>query len=278
MQRVPEARLNAAMCHVRRGEERLAFDLMHEHKGSDSNSLIVSAVVHALIGQQTNDQTALTKAQHAFQKVGSSASECDTIAGRESMSSAFFLLHQMRDALLYLNSIRSYYFPPHDQSFCWNFGLASAATNHWTDAGEFLMRVTGGQRLSSRSYCLTLVRSLVFTSRAAQAFDFVADLTNVSVHAAALTLLANDAFRTGQFLVALRSFHRLAEGGRDSSSETFEAVRASAAGHLQLVVAGREPMHSLTHVLSLLSHYQQPHAVLVSDVIRAHIKQQDDQL
>lgn len=44
----------------------------------------------------------LRQAQQCFQLVGSSASECDTIPGRQCMASCHFLLKQFDDALVYL--------------------------------------------------------------------------------------------------------------------------------------------------------------------------------
>jgi hypothetical protein len=58
-------------------------------------------------------------AQQYFQLVGSSASECDTIPGRQCMASCFFLLRQFEDVLIYLSSIKSYFI--NDDSFNFNF-------------------------------------------------------------------------------------------------------------------------------------------------------------
>lgn len=41
-------------------------------------------------------------AQQHYQLVGSSASECDTIPGRQCMASAYFLLGQFDDVLVFL--------------------------------------------------------------------------------------------------------------------------------------------------------------------------------
>lgn len=58
-------------------------------------------------------------AQQFFQLVGSSASECDTIPGRQCMASSFFLQRQFDDVMLYLSSIKSYYC--NDDSFNFNY-------------------------------------------------------------------------------------------------------------------------------------------------------------
>lgn len=61
----------------------------------------------------------LKVAQQYFQLVGGSASECDTIPGRQCMASCFFLLKQFDDVLLYLNSIKSYFY--NDDTFNFNY-------------------------------------------------------------------------------------------------------------------------------------------------------------
>ena len=61
-------------------------------------------------------------AQQFFQLVGASASECDTIPGRQCMASCFFLLQQFDDVLIYLKSIKQYFYS--DDDFNWNYGIA----------------------------------------------------------------------------------------------------------------------------------------------------------
>lgn len=51
----------------------------------------------------------MKNAQQYFHLVGGSASECDTIPGRQSMASAFFLYGQFEEVLVYMNSIRSFF-------------------------------------------------------------------------------------------------------------------------------------------------------------------------
>ena len=53
-------------------------------------------------------QEHLKMARSFFQLVGASASECDTIPGRQCMASCFFLLKQFDDVNIYLNSIKAY--------------------------------------------------------------------------------------------------------------------------------------------------------------------------
>ena len=60
-------------------------------------------------------------AQQYFQLLGASASECDTIPGRQCMASCFFILRQFDDVLVYLSSIEAYY--PNDPSFLYNYAI-----------------------------------------------------------------------------------------------------------------------------------------------------------
>ena len=66
---------------------------------------MLKAVVAASAGLASSGPAAaelLRTAQHFYQLVGSSASECDTIPGRQCMASAHFLMGQFEDVLVYL--------------------------------------------------------------------------------------------------------------------------------------------------------------------------------
>ena len=67
---------------------------------------ILKGVVNANIGQATGSREHLKMAQQYFQLVGASASECDTIPGRQCMASCFFLLKQFEDVNIYVNSVK----------------------------------------------------------------------------------------------------------------------------------------------------------------------------
>ena len=57
--------------------------------------------------------------------MGSSQSECDTVAGRQCMASCFFLMQQYDEAASYLGSIASYF--DGNPLFHWNYGMALVA-------------------------------------------------------------------------------------------------------------------------------------------------------
>ena len=91
---------------------------------------ILKGVVNAAVGQESSSREHLKIAQQYFQLVGGSASECDTIPGRQCMAACFFLLKQFDDVLLYLNSIKSYFY--NDDTFNFNYGQAKAAVGKST--------------------------------------------------------------------------------------------------------------------------------------------------
>ena len=85
---------------------------------------ILKATVHAVIGQQTESKEHISIAHQLFQLVGSAATECDTIPGRQCMAQCFFLLKQFDDVLVYLKTIEKYF--QNNDNFNWNYGIALA--------------------------------------------------------------------------------------------------------------------------------------------------------
>jgi intraflagellar transport protein 56 len=132
---LPEARLNLVIFHLRNNDIKEAFHLVKDLKPNTPQEYILKGVVHASLGQNDGSDENLKTAQQYFQlvsfllshppplslgylgvlwllmgvQVGASASECDTIPGRQCMASCFFLLKQFEDVLIYLKSIKSYF-------------------------------------------------------------------------------------------------------------------------------------------------------------------------
>lgn len=63
-------------------------------------------------------------------------------------------------------------------------------------------------------------------------------------------LIANDCYRVGLFLDAMKAFDML--GKMDQNPEYWEAKRGADAGHFRMVIAKKQPMQSLDELLSLL--------------------------
>lgn len=123
---IPEARLNLTIYYLKQNDIENANQLMKDVKPNIPNEYILKGVVNAAYGQIEKNRNGslsneyLKKAQQYFQIVGTSASECDTIPGRQCMASCYFLMKQFDDVLLYLSSIKSYFY--NDDTFNFNYG------------------------------------------------------------------------------------------------------------------------------------------------------------
>ena len=144
---IPEARLNLVIYFLRQDDVNEAYSLIKDleptvpqaricrerrlnvtfwaENTTSFQEYILKGVVNASVGQENGSREHLKIAQQYFQLVGGSASECDTIPGRQCMAACFFLLKQFDDVLLYLNSIKSYYY--NDDTFNFNYGQAKAS-------------------------------------------------------------------------------------------------------------------------------------------------------
>ncbi|CAG9786321.1 unnamed protein product [Diatraea saccharalis] len=134
-------------------------------------------------------------AQQSFQLVGSSASECDTIPGRQCMASSYFLAGHFEEVLVYLNSIKSFFV--NDDTFNFNYAQAKVATGFYREAEESLLSIQDEGIRSSFTYLACLCRCHVMNGDATLAWEIC------------VKLVANDSYRMGQFLVAAKAFHML---------------------------------------------------------------------
>jgi intraflagellar transport protein 56 len=153
---IPEARLNLVIYHLRNDDVPSAFDLMKDIEPSTPQEYILKGIVNAAVGQEQESREHLKIAQQYFQLVGGSASECDTIPGRQCMASCFFLLKQFDEVLTYLTSIKGYFF--NDDSFNYNYGQTKAATGAFEEAEEILLLVQNEKFKSEYAYSSHLAR------------------------------------------------------------------------------------------------------------------------
>jgi intraflagellar transport protein 56 len=72
------------------------------------------------------------------------------------MASCYFLIKQWEDVLIYLNSIKSYFY--NDDDFNWNYGLAKAASKEYKDAEEALLLIQNERYKSEYCYISWLAR------------------------------------------------------------------------------------------------------------------------
>nr|XP_012230243.1 PREDICTED: intraflagellar transport protein 56 isoform X3 [Linepithema humile] len=135
---IPEARLNLVIYYLKQDDVKAAHDLIKDLEPAVPQEYILKGIVNAVIGQETNSRDSVKTAQQYFQLVGSSASECDTIPGRQCMASFFFLYRQFERVRLYLNSIKTYF--SNQDNFNFNYAQAQAGAGYFKEAEEaFLM-------------------------------------------------------------------------------------------------------------------------------------------
>ncbi len=249
---VPEARLNLVIYYLRHDGVEEAFGLMKDLEPSTPQEYLLKGVVNACLGQALGSREYLKVAQQLFQLVGASASECDTIPGRQCMASCFYLLKNFEDVNIYLSSIKAYMY--NDDDFNWNYGMALAATGDFKAAEEALLSVRSERYKADPAYLAWLCRCCVMNGNLDFAWELYLQAEAAAGAAATfalLQLLANDCYRMGHFLLAAKAFHVL-ERLDPADPEYWEGKRGACAGVFQLALAGKVPKEDLREVMDLL--------------------------
>lgn len=159
---IPEARLNLVIYHLRNDDITTAFNLMKDIDPSNPQEYILKGIVNAALGQEQESREHLKIAQQYFQLVGGSASECDTIPGRQCMASCFFLLKQFEDVLIYLNSIKGYFY--NDDIFNYNFAQTKVALGSYEEAEELLLLIQNEKYKTEYAYLSHLAKCCKYST------------------------------------------------------------------------------------------------------------------
>lgn len=245
---IPEARLNLVIYHLRKDEAAEAFALIKDLEPSVPREYILKGVVFAALGQKTGSRDHLKMAQQLFQLVGASASECDTIPGRQCMASCFFLLRQFEDVLVYLKSIKQYF--TNDDDFNWNYGIACAAAGDYKEAKDALLSVQNEKSRSEFCYLSWLARCYIMSNEPGLAWEAYVRMNTSNESFNLLHLIANDCYKMGHFYYACKAFDVLER--LDPDPEFWEGKRGAAVGVFQRVVARKESPDKLQEVVNLL--------------------------
>ncbi|XP_069358834.1 intraflagellar transport protein 56 [Maniola hyperantus] len=230
---VPEARLNLAGYRLRHREPLEARELLEPLQPTSPLHYILRAVVAVRLYNETGDEEQMKLAQQSFHLVGSSASECDTIPGRQCMASSYFLAGQFEEVLVYLNSIKSFFV--NDDTFNFNYAQAKVATGFYREAEECLLSIQDEDMRSCFTYLACLCRCHVMNKEAHHAWEICVKSAGTPDSFALLQLVANDSYRMGQFLVAAKAFHMLDR--LDGGPEMWEGLRGAVCGCAQLAAA-----------------------------------------
>mmetsp|Transcript_38089 Transcript_38089/g.84856 ORF Transcript_38089/g.84856 Transcript_38089/m.84856 type:complete len:556 (+) Transcript_38089:159-1826(+) len=266
----PEARLNLVIHHLRHAEVGEAFNLIKDLEPTTPQEYILKAVVHASIAQLNNSQEHQKTAQQYFQLVGASASECDTIPGRQCMASCFFLLKQFDDVLVFLQSIKSYF--PNDDDFNWNYGISNAAVGKYKEAEETLASIQNEKYRTEYCYRSWLARCYIMNGKARFAWELYLTMENSDEGYQLLQLIANDCYKMGYFFYAAKAFDVLER--LDPAPEYMDGKKGACVGTFQAVIAGKEPKDSLRDVVAMLRNNanSNPQIEMITRVMRKWAK------
>ncbi|KAK7068732.1 Intraflagellar transport protein 56 [Halocaridina rubra] len=234
---IPEARLNLVIYYLKQDEVQEAYALLKDLEPTVPQEYILKGVVNSAIGQETGSRENLKIAQQYFQLVGGSASECDTIPGRQCMASCFFLLKQFDDVLLYLNSIKSYFY--NDDTFNFNYAQAKAAVGDYKEAEEVFLLIQSEKIKNDYVFLSWLARCYIMNSKPRLAWELYLKMETSAEAFSLLQLIANDCYKMGQFYYAARAFDVLER--LDPNPEYWEGKRGACVGMFQMIIAGKEP-------------------------------------
>ncbi|XP_071963993.1 intraflagellar transport protein 56-like isoform X2 [Antedon mediterranea] len=259
---IPEARLNLVIYHLRQDDVNEAYALVKDVEPTTPQEYILKGVVNATLGQDTQSREHLKIAQQYFQLVGGSASECDTIPGRQCMASCFFLLKQFEDVLIYLNSVKSYFY--NDDSFNFNYAQAKATAGNFKEAEEIFLLIQSEKIKKDYIYLSWLARCYIMNRKARLAWELYLKMETSGESFSLLQLIGNDCYKMGQFYYAAKAFDTLER--LDPNPEYWEGKRGACVGVFQQIIAGHEPRETLRDILQILRNTGNPQ---VEYIIRA---------
>uniref|UniRef100_A0A674E4C4 Intraflagellar transport protein 56 n=1 Tax=Salmo trutta TaxID=8032 RepID=A0A674E4C4_SALTR len=265
---ISEARLNLVIYYLRQDDVQEAYTLIKDLEPTTPQEYILKGVVNAALGQEIGSRDHLKIAQQFFQLVGGSASECDTIPGRQCMASCFFLLRQFEDVLIYLNSVKSYFYT--EDTFNFNYAQAKAALGNYKEAEEIFLLIQGEKMKTDYVYLSWLTRCYIMNQKGRLAWELYLKMGASPDSFSLLQLIANDCYKMGQFYWAAKAFDTLEK--LDPDSNYWEGKRGACVGIFQLILAGREPKETLKEVLPLLRSTQNTQVEYIIRALRKWAK------
>ncbi|TPX60346.1 hypothetical protein CcCBS67573_g09009 [Chytriomyces confervae] len=261
---IPEARLNLVIFHLRNDDIIAAFNLMKDVEPSTPQEYILKGIVNATLGQDQESRDHLKIAQQYFQLVGGSASECDTIPGRQCMASCFFLLKQFDDVLIYLNSIKGYFY--NDDTFNYNYGQAKVAAGAYEEAEDILLLVQNDKFKSEYAYLSHLAKCYIMNKKPRLAWELYLKMETSSESFSLLQLVANDCYKMGQFPYSAKAFDVLER--LDPNPDYWEGKRGACIGILQQIISGEESKDCFRDIIALLRTTSNPQVEYILRIIK----------
>ncbi|XP_063961217.1 intraflagellar transport protein 56-like [Lytechinus pictus] len=265
---IPEARLNLVIYYLKQDDVNEAYNLIKNLDPTTPQEYILKGVVNAALGQEQGSREHLKIAQQYFQLVGGSASECDTIPGRQCMASCFFILKQFDDVLIYLNSIKSYFY--NDDNFNFNYAQAKAMAGNYKEAEEIFMLIQNDRHKQDYVYLSWLAKCYIMNRKARLAWELYLKMETSGDSFSLLQLIANDCYKMGQFYYAFKAFDVLER--LDPNPEYWEGKRGACVGVFQQIIAGHEPRETLRDILQILRNTGNPQVEYIIRVMKKWAK------
>jgi len=261
---VVEARLNLVVYYLRNDEVEEAYNLIKDLEPSTPQEYILKGVVNASVGNLMDSSEHLKMAQQYFQLVGSSASECDTIPGRQCMASCFFLLRQFDDVMIYLKSVETY--QANSDEFNNNYGMTKAALGQFAEAEENLLMVQNERYTSDYAYLAMLARCYIANAKPKSAWELYLRMETSNDSFSLLQLIANDCYLKGHFFYSAKAFDVLER--LDPNPEYWEGKRGACVGVFQAIIAGKENREQLRDVVSMLRNTSNPQVEYIIRIMK----------
>ncbi|XP_012535736.1 intraflagellar transport protein 56 isoform X2 [Monomorium pharaonis] len=247
---IPEARLNLVIYYLKQDDVKAAYDLIKDLEPAVPQEYILKGIVNAVIGQETNSRDGIKIAQQYFQLVGSSASECDTIPGRQCMASFFFLYRQFERVRLYLNSIKTYF--SNQDNFNFNYAQAQAGAGYFKEAEEAFLMIRNEKYKNDYIYISLLSYCYIMNKKAELAWELYLKMDTSAESFNLLQLIANVCYKVGEFWYASKAFDMLER--MDPSPEHWEGKRGACCGTFQYIIAEKLPKELLSEVIQTLKN------------------------
>lgn len=247
---IPEAKLNLIIYYLRNDQVNQAFNLIKDIQPNNTKEYILKAVVHCMLGQQGDkNQDHLKKAQTYFQSIGASASECDTIEGRQCMASCFRLSGLYSDEIIYLESVEA--FMKDDDDFNWNYGIALAACQKYKEAETVLLRIKKEKYKTDNVYLSWICRCYIINGKPEMAWNLYISIENHLIALYILNFIAHEFYRMGHFYFSYKAFLFLEKFS--PSSENTNGKTSSVVGVFYQLISGKIGSERMQEVFQYLS-------------------------
>ena len=243
----PEAKMNLIIYYLRNNEVENAFRLCHDMEPVSPRQYVLKAVVLTLYGQLKKSPDIIKQAQEYYKLIGTSASECDTVIGRQCIASCMFLQKQFEDVLLYLTTIKE--FMAADDDFNYNFGIANAVLGKYKEAEGCLTKVQNEKYQSDYIFIAWLAKSYIVNGKVDLAWNLYLEMDTSNETLTLLKLIGNECYLYGHFYYSLKAFDILE---RLDNEEHTSAKIGAAVGVFKDFLTAKESHEHLEEAIQIL--------------------------